>query len=343
MYKHHIFKICALFIFFSFFTTKEGIKGQDFHYSQFYNAPFTVSPALTGIFNGDERISGSIRDQWRSVNSPWFNFSLAYDRKFYPNKAKKGFVGGGVSFNYDKQGESQLQLSNINLSGSYSRVLNQRNLITIGGMLGIASRGFNMDNLTWDRQWDPATFTVNTSGASGESFDFQRFTFMESSLGLNYRWQKTARTKLDLGVAGYHLIRPKAKFVNTETQKLPIRLAFYGMYSRELTSKLDIQVDALYQNQNTYNELLFGGYLNFYLNQRRGKEFLFRAGLGYRTRKAIFPKFGLEFNNLFIAASYDIYIDEFSRQHGGGGPELHLRYIIKHVKPLGKFKTCPIY
>lgn len=342
MYKNHV-RIIASVLFFAFFSNSKSLTGQDFHYSQFYNAPFTVNPALTGIFNGDERLTGSIRDQWRSVSSPWFNFSLAYDRKFYPKKAKKGFVGAGVSFNYDKQGDSQLQLSNINFSGSYSRVINQRNLLTAGAMIGLASRGFNMDNLTWDRHWDPATFTINTGGSSGETFDYERFTFLETSLGLNYRWQKTVRTKLDLGIGGYHLVKPKAKFTNSETQKLPMRLALYGIYSRELTNKLDIQVDALYQNQQTFNELLFGAYLNFYLNQRRGKEFQFRAGLGYRTRKAIYPKLGIELNNLFIAASYDIYLDAFSKAHGGGGPELHLRYIIKHVKPLGKFKTCPIY
>ena len=338
-----IIKLSVAFTLLLVFFTSNKLKSQDFHYSQFYNAPFTVSPALTGIFHGDQRIVGSLRDQWRSVNVPWFNFSLGYDRKFYPRKSKKGFFGAGVSFNYDTQGDSNLQISNINLSGSYTRVLNKRNLLGIGGMLGYASRAFNEDNLTWDRYRDPATFTVNAGNGSGETFDFQRFGFLETSLGINYRWQKTARTKLDIGVAGYHLTTPSSKFYNDTDESLPIRFSIYGIYSGQLSDKLDLQLDALYQKQDQYNELVFGGYLNFYLNQRRGKEFQFRAGLGYRTRQAIFPKIGIEFNNLFIAGSYDIYLTDFSREHGGGGPELHIRYIIKHVKPLGNFKVCPIY
>ncbi len=338
-----IIKLSVAFTLLLVFFTSEKLKSQDFHYSQFYNAPFTVSPALTGIFHGDQRLVGSLRDQWRSVNVPWFNFSLGYDRKFYPRKSKNGFFGAGLSFNYDTQGDSNLQLSNINLSGSYTRVLNKRNLLGIGAMVGYASRAFNEGNLTWDRYWDPATFTVNPGNGSGESFDFQRFGFLETSLGLNYRWQKTARTKLDIGVAGYHLTTPSSKFYNDANESLPIRFSIYGIYSGQLTEKLDLQLDALYQKQEEYNELVFGGYLNFYLNQRRGKEFQFRAGLGYRTRQAIFPKIGLEFNNLFIAGSYDIYLTDFSREHGGGGPEIHIRYIIKHVKPLGNFKVCPIY
>ena len=275
---------------------------------------------------------------------PWFNFTVAYDRKFYPARAEKGFLAAGVMFNYDRQGDAKLALNNLNLSASYTRILNHRNLITIGGLIGVANRAFDQNSLTWDRQWDPDRFTF-VGGSSGESFDFDNFTFLETSLGLNYRWQKTSRTNLDLGIGGWHLTTPESRFnsATTDGQDLPLRFSLYGKYSRELTDKLDIQLDALYQQQRTYDELLFGGYLNLYLNQNRGKEFQFRLGLGYRTRKALFPKIGFEFNNLFIAGSYDIYLTDFTREHGGGGPELHLRYIIKHVKPLGKFKTCPIF
>jgi len=327
-----------------FFMVNSG-QAQDFHYSQFYNAPFTVSPGLTGIFHGDERFTGSLRDQWRSVTVPWFNFSLGYDRKFYPKRAVRGFFAGGVSFNYDSQGDASLKLNNINLSGSYTRILNHRNLITLGGLVGFANRGFDESNLTWDRQWDPNSFVFNAGGASGESFLYDRYSFLETSLGLNYRWQKSSRTNLDIGIGGWHLTTPKARFnaATTDGQSLPIRLSLYGIYSRELTDKLDLQLDILYQKQTTYNELLFGGYVNLYLNQDRGKEFQLRLGLGYRTRKALYPKIGLEFKNIFIAGSWDIYMDDFTSQHAGAGPELHLRYIIKHVKPLGKFKNCPIF
>jgi len=326
------------------FCQVDEINAQDFHYSQFYNAPMSVNPALTGIFNGDERFSGSLRDQWRSVRVPWFNFSLGYDRKFYPKKSTKGFWGAGLYFNYDTQGDSNLKLANINLSGSYTRILTRNHLITLGALVGYSSRAFDPTNLTWDRQWDQQRNEFNIGLGSGETFSYERFGFIETGLGLNYRWQRSTRTKLDLGIGGFHLTTPKARFItSTVSQDLPIRLSFYGIFSKELSDKLDLQLDAMFQKQNAYDELLFGGYLNFYLNQQRGKEFQFRVGVGYRTRQAIYPKLGIEFNNIFISASYDIYLDDFSQEHGGGGPELHLRYIIKHVKPLGKFKVCPIF
>ena len=323
------------------------VSAQDFHYSQFYNAPSTINPALTGIFNGDQRITASIRDQWRSVPVPWFNFTLAYDRKFYPRKAEKGFFAAGLSYNFDSQGDSNIRLNNINLSGSYTRILNERNLITIGGLVGYANRGFDQANLTWDRFWDPDRFIVDPIRGSGEPPLFTRFGFLETSLGLNYRWQKSSMTNLDLGIGGWHLTTPAARFNSgtTDDQSLPLRLSIYGTYSRELTDKLDLQLDALYQIQTTFDELVFGGYVNLYLNQNRGKELQLRLGVGYRTRKAVFPKLGIEYNNIFVAGSWDIYLlDTLSEvDHGGSGPELHFRYIIKHVRPLSKFKTCPIF
>jgi len=336
-------KIAISAFFLVWVLDNNQVSAQDFHYSQFYNQPLAFNPAMTGIFNGDERISGSIRDQWRSIPVPWFNFSVGYDRKFYPKKSDNGFFGGGIYFNYDTQGDANVRLSNINLSGSYTRILNQRNLITIGGAVGFSTRGFNQESLTWDQFWDPNSFTVDPGLGSGENI-IETFNFVETALGINYRWQKSSRTKLDLGIGAFHLTTPSSNFfTSTVTQSLPIRFSLTGVYSRRLTDKMDLQLDALFQNQQSYNELLFGGYLNFYLNQQRGKEFQFRVGAGYRTRRAIYPKLGIEFNNLFIAASYDFYFLNFNTIHRGGGPELHVRYIIKHVKPLGKFKVCPIF
>lgn len=321
---------------------KAKLSAQDLHYSQFYNAPLTVSPALTGIYNGDERITASLRDQWRSVPVPWFTFSASYDRKIYPMHSDKGFFGAGLSFNYDRQGDSKLNLSNINLSGSYTRLLNDKNLLTFGLMGGFSSRGFDPEGLFWDKQWDQVNNVLNVGLGSGETFDFERYNFFETAAGLNYRWQKNSRTKLDIGVGLYHFLSPNARFYNSVSQSLPMRMSLYGIYSMELSSALDLQLDILYQDQSSYSELLFGGYLNFYVNQKKGKETQFRVGAGYRTSQALFPKVGIEYNNWFVAVSYDIDFSEFSNDHSTGGPEIHFRYIIKHVKP-GRFKICPIF
>ncbi len=318
------------------------IDGQDLHYSQFYNSPINVNPALTGIFNGDKRFIANFRDQWRSVPVPWLTFSGAYDQKIYPKGNTKGFFGLGVLFNYDRQGDSKLNLTNINVTGSYTRKLNKNNLITFGLLAGFSSRGFNTDGLTWDKQWDQDRF--NPGSPSGETFDLLRVNFLETGTGINYRWQQSSRTKLDLGVGAYHFIKPSPNYYNEEDLALPIRLSLSGVGNIQLGSKIDIQLHGLHQIQSEYSETVFGGLLKFYLSNKRGEETEIHIGAGYRTSEALFPTFALKYKNIYASISYDIDQSDFSFvTNNKGGPEIHFRYTISEVKPLSKFKVCPIY
>ena len=53
--------------------------GQDIHFSQFYAAPHTLNPALTGSFDGDWRFAGNYRNQWKSVTEPFKTLALSAD------------------------------------------------------------------------------------------------------------------------------------------------------------------------------------------------------------------------------------------------------------------------
>lgn len=344
----HFSRIITVWVLFCWLASgPQDAFAQDLHYSQFYNEPIVYNPAFTGIFNGDHRFMFSFRDQARNIPVPYLTFTASYDRKLFAKNSTNRFFGLGAFINYDEQGDGNLRLINLNISGSYSYIINDHNIITLGGLVGIANRAFDPENLTWDSQWDTQTNSFNPSAPSGESFDYEGFTFMETALGLNYRLQNSERTKLDLGVGAYHITQPNTTFYNNTTEKLPMRWSFMAIGSLELTDKLDLRVDGLYQIQEVYRELQFGSYLNFYLNQSRGKNRQFRFGLGYKTiAEVMFIKAGVQINEWFLSASYDIDFYEFSSldpADPGRGPEIHLRYIIKNVKPKGRFKICPIF
>lgn len=338
-------KVRIQFLIILFLLFLSGMHAQDLHYSQFYNAQSTISPALTGIFNGDQRVSVSLRDQWRSVPVPWFTATVAYDQKVYLKNSKNSFLGLGGSINYDRQGDSRLTLTNLNLAGSFNYVVNSNNILTVGALVGFASRGFDDANLTWDKQWNGLEFDPSQSG--GENFDLQRVGIFETGLGLNYRLQFSSRTKIDLGVGAWHLLNPDINYTSTTLSpiaELPRRFSAYAIGGFGLTNRLDFQIDGLAQFQNTYREYLIGGYLNYALSQQRGKVVDLRVGAGYRTSKAFYPKVALKFNQVFVAFSYDIDRSEFFQHTGGrGGPEIHFQYIITHVKQMGLFKVCPIF
>lgn len=319
------------------------VNGQDVHYSQFYNSPHTMNPALSGIYNGDKKYLGSLRDQWRWVPVPWFTFGGAYDQKIYPDKSENHFFSIGGNFYHDRQGASRLNFTDINLTGTYSHLLNPENILTGGVSLGIGTRGFDTKDLTWNNQWNGEAY--DPSLPSGEDFDAKRITFFETALGVNYRWQKSSRTHIDAGIGVFHLVPPSAGYYDNEDQKLPmnVNLSFIGRF--ELADKFDLQFNALQQLQKEYKETLLGALGIIHVNQDRGKETEVHAGLGYRTTGSLYPTLALQYTNYYVGLSYDIDFTDFNKEFdtARGAFELHFRYIITDVKSLKAFKTCPIY
>ncbi|MFZ1751788.1 MAG: PorP/SprF family type IX secretion system membrane protein [Saprospiraceae bacterium] len=327
-----------------FFVSFSKINAQDLHYSQFYNAPQNINPALTGVFNGDHRYVVSMRDQWRFVPVPWFTMSGAYDRKLYILKGDHHFLGGGISLNHDRQGDASLNLTSLNLNAAYHRILTPHHIVSGGLTLGVASRGFNSQTLTWDKQWDGEVF--NSALPTGESFaNFERIVFIETGLGLNYRYQKDNRTYLDAGISGLHLVKPNTAFYDPAVSKLPQRFTYNVVGQAKLTEKLDLQLHVLHQVQGPYNETVFGGLAKIHVNQKRGKEIQLHAGMGYRTAQSLIPTLAIQYNNIYAGLSYDIDTNQFNDilRSNKGGPEIHVRYIIAHVKSLKLAKVCPIY
>ena len=319
------------------------LLAQDIHYSQFYNSPLNVNPANTGVFNGDKRLNLSYRRQWSSVPVPWTTFSGSYDRKFYPKKDKNHFFSGGILFNYDREGNiTKLNLSNFNVTGSFTSILNENNLITLGALIGYSTRGFSLTGLTWDKQWDGTSFDPTID--PGENFQSRRVSFLDLGIGANYRWQKSKRTKVDLGVGLLHLQEPGVAFVSGDDISLPRRLTLSGVGSFKVASKIDLQLQALGQFQGESDEFVFGGLGKFYVSQRRGDEVEVHLGAGYRTSKSVFPILAIQYKQFYGAVSYDIDLSDFSDLHQRPAAlELHFSYIIADVRPFKRAKVCPIF
>lgn len=340
-FRTPLFKIILLAAI--FFIGNKAIS-QDLHYSQFYNSPQNINPALTGMFAGDHRFTVSLRDQWRFVPVPWFTLSGAYDRKFYVLKGDKHFLGGGINLNHDRQGDSDLNLSSLTVNGAYHRLLTPHHILSAGLTLGFSSRGFNTKSLTWDKQWNGDAF--NGGLPSGETFqNFERINFFETGVGLNYRYQKDKRTFADIGAGLIHLIKPDMAFYGNATSSLPQRLTLSAVGQVKLMDILDLQLHGLHQVQSKYNETVFGGLFKIYISQKRGKEFQLHAGLGYRTAGSYIPTVALQVNNIYAGFSYDVDTNQYNQTVGSrrGGPEIHVRYIIANVPALKEVKVCPIY
>lgn len=331
-----IFLICS-------FTSE--LLSQDIHFSQFYNAPQNHNPALVGAFAEDSRFIANYRRQWSSVPVPYLTFSGAFDTKVYNKIAPNGFFALGGVFNYDRQGTSALRLSQFALSGSYTHQLSDQQSITAGFQLGTINRRFQLDDLTFENQYNGDIFDPGSD--SRERFEETSKTFLDMGFGVNFYTQSDEGFRLNAGLGLFHLTRPAQNFYNQTDARLPFRWTGHLSGQAPLNELFDLQFRLLGQFQGPYQELLLGTAAVYKLSTTRNKEIYLSLGTNYRYASesdAIIPTLGVRYGAWYGEFSYDINISEFElATNGAGGPELSLIYTITKVKPPPVFKACPIF
>lgn len=309
-----------------------------------------MNPAQTGVFNGDMRFIGSVRDQWRTVRVPYLTFSGNYDMKLYPKKFKSGFFGIGGILNYDNAGDGNYNVTDFNIAGSYSHLLNKNHVLSLGLLLGVATEGVTTNgDLTWDNYWT-GDFIDPTKG-SGENLEAKpRYTYLETGAGVNYKFQKSKRTNFNIGAGFFHLANPLATFEDDKDSRLPMRITLTTLGTIKIIDPLDIQIHGLVNLQGKYNEYVGGLLARLHINQQRGKETALDLGATTRFSDGtqlsfIAPTIALHYKRLYVGASFDINTNPFVANYNvrNGGPEVHVRYIITKVKKLGDKKVCPIF
>ncbi len=331
-----------------------ALQAQDIHYSQFYNAPMNLNPALTGIYRGDARFAGNYRQQW----TPWVHFVTftgMADMKFYPKAPRPGFFAGGLTFNYDQAGLSKLQLLQLGASASYTRRMSNHSYLTLGAMLSGNQRGFKLGALTFDEQFDPGRGRFDPSRSNGEQNLNTTNYFFDFSAGLNFRLQSLSdnadvdelqkRSKLDLGIGIFHLNRPDQSFFDESKARLLMRFSPYATGTLQLgSSDLDLVANVSAQFQGPYREYLGLMGLNIHLEKTPGRQFSIQPAIGYRFDDfgdAFYPALQGSYNNWRIGLSWDVNVSEArAATRRNGGPEVSVQYIIS--RPLPKFKICPL-
>ncbi len=333
----------GLLLFLSFCCLSNN-QAQDIHHAQFYNTPLHTNPALAGIFDGYMRFTGNYRNQWSSVPVPFTTFAASFDMRVpvLPNY-KKGFFSGGALFNYDKAGDAQLSLTQVNLVGSYTHILNEMNLASIAVMLGGGQRAFDPVGLQYDNQYNGDLF--DPTRGSGENFTRTSVSFADISVGFNWHLQRDDnRSSVDAGVAVYHVNRPNQSFTSQAAAQLNQRITFGSFGEIEVQEKIDWLLYAIAHFQGSYLQGYLGSGVRYYLSNELTKKIAVQFTTSYRTGDAIIPAVGMFYNNWQFGLSYDINISDFDvATNGQGGPELSVVYIIKRVAPVKTFEACPIF
>ncbi|WP_233496622.1 PorP/SprF family type IX secretion system membrane protein [Mucilaginibacter hurinus] len=242
--------------------------GQDHLYSQFFNSPIYLNPALNGQFEGKVRLSAIYRNQYTTVPGNLQYISAAVDY----NVPK---FGGGFGLLFTSSNEGMAYLKNNSLMGAYSySVGSQDYVLSFGLQAGAVNRRIDESRLVFGDQIDPTT-GITGLPTSADAFPFNNKYYFDAGAGINL-----VKGNFMVGVAGHHLNRPDYSFTATPV-KVPIRYTGHVSYRLDLNSN-----DNLYESEKSYliPSVVFYKQASAY-NYTVGMQFKRRsvnAGLWYR-------------------------------------------------------------
>lgn len=194
------------------------VRAQDLIYSQFYNAPGFLNPALTGQFEGDIRFNAIYRSQWTKIQGALNTYSFSADYQL-------PLLGSGIGIILNKSTEGTAYLSKLNLAGlySYSVELNDYSTLSFGLQGGLTNRRIDVDKLLFADQLDDKGIIAG-AGSSASSFVNNKKNFFDSGAGINL-----VVDKFMIGASAQHLNQPNESFTG-QLAKLPLRYGIHTSY-----------------------------------------------------------------------------------------------------------------
>jgi len=339
--------LCHVLLLVVFAFSAGSLPGQDIHFSQFSNSPLNLSPGLNGVFGGDMRFIGNYRNQWRSVPVPYNTFSGTIENKFYYRKEKYDrYFTGSLLLNYDRQGSLKLTSLQIGIPIGITIPLAPGNFLSVSATPAFGQRSFDSHNWSFDAQFVDCLYDPGNPTREDGSLFSTNLQYFDLAAGLNYHWQsQEKRSKLDIGGGMHHLNRPDHNFWTNNPDddvRLASRVALYGLGMIQLTSSFDLALQAQYQQQGGYRELLYGAGARFLLNSKPYEELALQVGAYFRQRysDAVIWHAEVYWKTWTLGFSYDINVSDFNiATNNRGGPEVSLSYRLYRFKPT---KYCPI-
>lgn len=286
---------------------------QDIHYSQFYETSMLRNPALTGVFNGDYRVSMLYRNQWNSISAPFQTAQAAFEYKKQIGESQD-FIGLGILGFYDKTGSINLRTLSGSVALSYNKSIDEthNSFLSFGLMGGYIQRTFDVSKMTFDNQYVGGSY--DPGNPTGESITNPKIGQMDFGAGINYSTNNGPENANNymIGISGYHLTRPENSFFSDNAGiKKDFRWNLNASTNRLINEMWSVQFQGNFSLQGNYNETIIGGLVGRKSEEAASESFLiFYAGCFYRLGDALIPVVKVDYNQLTFAASYDMNVSK---------------------------------
>lgn len=316
------------------------VLGQDIHFSQFFNAPLALGPGTIGAFDGDYRVNGIFRQQWRAVTIPYRTFAVGGDAAHVANIPGLG-IGAWV-FN-DRAGDSRLNQFHFSLGASWTERFGMRkdHAVTGGVQFGLTSISLDASGLSFDSQYNG--FYYDPGLSNGEQFARSSTLHPDLHVGAIYRYTPAERTLVQTGFGVFNLTTPEIGFLGGPGVPLDQRTTLHVLTQFPISTKLDLLPMAQYMVQGQFNEMDLGANVRYILLDRYGLNRAVQIGAHYRAADAGYLYAGLEHDDWTFGLSYDINTSDLvpASRNRGAIEFTVLRIFRKQAVVPVQFKACP--
>ena len=306
------------------------IYAQDPVFSQFYNSPLYLNPALIGE-EENLYLNFAHRSQWRSLEFPYTTNQVSLILPYFKDKHIKpeGHLGGmGISFYGDEAGQgNNLRTFGGNASFAYNLHFSKKtiNRLTFALQLGFIHKNIDKNKLEWGEQYNPYIGFDNTV-VPAELSMIQNKTFLDITAGAFWRYFASDEGKsvqsIYAGFVAGHLNNPDESVIEGDKNKLPVMYKLHGGIIFGLSERTSLSVNALSQIQDQVNQTNFGTFLSYKLPfDTRGQmsNLVTRAGVWYRVQDSFIANIDFLTNNLQFGFSYDWNVSSLRYNNRGTG------------------------
>lgn len=328
-----------LLLLFSFCILGIQLQAQDIHLSQFWASDHLLNPAKVGDFDGDYRVTGNYRNQWRQIEDPLTTYVVSFDKAFHYYTHE---IDAGIMAARDEFSGFNVVTTKILLSAGYGYVMNGHTF-RVGLQPGIVFRKSDLNKQTFPSQWDYNTGTFNTSFATQERSINDNL--IEFDLNIGGQWSKRYnKLTPKAGFAIDHLTKPKDTYFNEHHERLRMRKVVHGELDYTASEKISIQPKVLWMWTAKANDLVLGTNIKYNTSNKTIPAVF--AGAYYRhgavrIMDAVIPVVGLTYKRFDVGFSYDINMSSLSANEAKrrSSFEVSLIYTAPSSKP--KYKTLP--
>lgn len=307
----------------------QDANSQDPRYTQEYNAPLRLNPALMGP---NPTMKGIInyRSQWGNIDKGYTTYRFTF---MYPLiNDENGKLDIGLSVFNDQAGAfSNL---NISLALGYSLNISGDHFLSAALIGGYAQKSIDLEGQTYDEQYVNGNYSE--TNPSNEKIWNEKRSYPD--LGLGALWYMSPDGKLApfVGFSMQHHNTPNESLRDDETS-LPVVFNYHGGL-KIVGDKFDFTPNVRISTQDGAQDYAIGTYADFKINE----SMKINAALWYRyrTQNAFAFMLGFEHDYFLIAYSFDLASFEMMNAaiKGASTHEINLGFMLKKkdqgAKPL---------